>query len=394
MSIGTLSLSRHDTPNDDRSVATNDSGAIMVIGVFMAMLVTGFLYYIVGIGNTIIYRERLQDAADAIAFSGAVVHARGMNIIAMINIVLLVLMTIFVAMRLIERAVFAMVIVCGTVLAVVCGPAVPPLEAADRILVRIIDAYSRGVLQPALQLGHTAQEQIRNNFPRLAHARAVLTGTSGIYSPPSSFGALLPSPLLSRERPLPVRPIPLDQERNPPGLCTRAIRNVSAALTFPLSATFLAPLRALITQGISRVLGALRSILELCPPDRPSWRNYDMDPGSGDCSDGLPGQQCEYSQLRGVSVAGSTPFSRNERGVNVASLGRAAGGGGLAAFEPFTRIGLAQAEYYYDGNEDYDEWAYHMYWRARFRRVRLGSAITSIPGVSAATGIIDRIIVH
>ena len=374
---------RDDGPRT--TLGRDDSGAVMVIGVFMAMLVTGFLYYIVGIGNTLVYRERLQDAADAIAFSGAVVHARGMNLIAMINIVLLLLMTIYLAMRLVERAVFGLVIACGTLLILVCGEAVPALESADQILVRLVEAYSRGVLQPALQLGHSAQEVIKNTFPGIAQGRVLASTLSGTYSPPADSGLLLP---LVPYRTLPVEPMPL--ESNPRGLCIRAGRNIGDALTFPLSfLSFLSPFRSLISGWIGRIIGT-----SLCPPDRPSWRNYDMDYGSGDCTDGMPGQDCEYVQLRGIAIASRTPFSNNVRGVNVATLGRGVGGDAFGAFEAFTHVGLAQAEYYYDGEEDRDEWAFHMYWRARFRRVRLGSAVSSIPGLSAATSVIDRIIVH
>ncbi len=373
------------TPGEGSTLRTDDRGAIMVIGVFMAMLVTGFLYYVVGIGNTIVYRERLQDAADAIAFSGAVVHARGMNLIAMINIVLLVLMTIYLALRLVERAVFGLVVACGSILILVCGEAVPALEAADQVLVRIVEAYARGVLQPALQLGHSAQEVIRTTFPGIAQGRVLASTLSGTYNPPADSGLLLP---VVPYRTLPVEPMPL--ESNPRGLCIRAGRNIGDALTFPLSFfSFLSPFRSLISGWIGRIIGT-----SLCPPDRPSWRNYDMDYGSGDCTDGLPGQDCEYSQLRGVAIASRTPFANNTRGVNVATLGRGVGGGAFGSLESFTHVGLAQAEYYYDGDEDRDEWAFHMYWRARFRRVRLGSAVSSIPGLSAATGIIDRIIVH
>ena len=108
----------------------------------------------------------------------------------------------------------------------------------------------------------------------------------------------------------------------------------------------------------------------------------------------MPGQDCEYAQLRGVAIAASTPFARNVQGVNIATLGRSAGGGVLSSFESFAQVGVAQAEYYYDGSEDRDQWMWHMYWRARFRRVRLGGAVSVIPGIGVATDVIDRIVVH
>jgi hypothetical protein len=83
---------RNQRPAD---LLTDDRGAVMVIGVFMAMLVTGFLYYIIGIGNTIIYRERMQDAADVVAFGAAVTYAKGMNLVALINQIMALLVAIY-----------------------------------------------------------------------------------------------------------------------------------------------------------------------------------------------------------------------------------------------------------------------------------------------------------
>jgi hypothetical protein len=370
----------------DASVREDQRGAIMVIGVFMAMLVVGFLYYIVGIGNTIIFRERLQDAADAVAFSGAVVHARGMNIIAMINIVLLILMTVYMALKIVHMAVVAAVIVCGIALC----PLLPALEAAERVLDNMVRGYARGILEPALQLGHTAQEAIRTSFPVIAQVRALTTATSGTYSPPASAGFLLPV-----GRMLPVVAVALDERarrpypESPGGLCRRAGNQISDALTFPLSFGFLRAIRGPVSAMLSRII-----VMTACPTDRVNRRNYDLDIGSGDCRDGMPGQQCEYTQLRGVVLAGSTPFARNVQGVNVATLGRGGGSSPFSSLESLAQAGFAQAEYYYDGTEDRDQWLWHMYWRARFRRVQLGSAVSSVPGLGAALGIVDRIIVH
>jgi hypothetical protein len=89
-----------------------EGGAIVVFGIFFAVLVLGMLYYFVGIAATIYYRERLQDAADATAFASAIVHARGMNTIALINMVMAAILSVLVTLRLIE----ALIIVAEAVL--------------------------------------------------------------------------------------------------------------------------------------------------------------------------------------------------------------------------------------------------------------------------------------
>lgn len=68
----------------------------MIMGIFMAAIAIGFLYYMVGLGDAILARERMQDAADATAFSSAVIHARGMNLIALLNIIMATLLAILV----------------------------------------------------------------------------------------------------------------------------------------------------------------------------------------------------------------------------------------------------------------------------------------------------------
>ncbi len=54
-------------------------------------------------GDAIVFRERMQDAADATAFEDAVWHrARGMNAIAMLNIVMALVLAVLVALRVVE----------------------------------------------------------------------------------------------------------------------------------------------------------------------------------------------------------------------------------------------------------------------------------------------------
>jgi hypothetical protein len=80
----------------------NQDGAIMVIGVFIAIVLVGLLFYIAGVGQIVFRRERVQDAADAVALATAIGHARGMNLIVFINMVMAALVAILLALKLIE----------------------------------------------------------------------------------------------------------------------------------------------------------------------------------------------------------------------------------------------------------------------------------------------------
>ena len=72
----------------------DDRGAVAVIGLLMAVLLVGLLWYVIGVGNALAARERAQEAADAVAFSTAVGQARGMNTLVLINLVLSVIVGI------------------------------------------------------------------------------------------------------------------------------------------------------------------------------------------------------------------------------------------------------------------------------------------------------------
>lgn len=67
------------------SLRTDERGAMTLVGVFLCMLAIGMLYYVVGAGQAITYRERMLDASDSAAFGGALLHARAMNVVVLLN---------------------------------------------------------------------------------------------------------------------------------------------------------------------------------------------------------------------------------------------------------------------------------------------------------------------
>lgn len=91
-----------EKPNDLRSLRDDQRGAIMVVGVFMAIVMGAGIFYIIGTGEAIIYRQRVQDGADAVAFTAAAIHAKGMNIIVLLNLIMAALVTVLVAMKVID----------------------------------------------------------------------------------------------------------------------------------------------------------------------------------------------------------------------------------------------------------------------------------------------------
>src|SRR5207244_1696084 len=58
-----------------RTIARDSRGAIMVMGVFMCCIIVAAMWYLAGVGDSLVFRERAQEAADASAFGAAALHA-------------------------------------------------------------------------------------------------------------------------------------------------------------------------------------------------------------------------------------------------------------------------------------------------------------------------------
>ena len=77
-------------------------GAMMLMSLFMALLLIGALYYILGVGDAVIYRRIMQDGADAGAHAASVMGAKGMNLHVLLNVVMAVTTGILLVIRSVE----------------------------------------------------------------------------------------------------------------------------------------------------------------------------------------------------------------------------------------------------------------------------------------------------
>jgi hypothetical protein len=84
------------------ALRSDERGMILVIALPMAALLVGCLWYLISVGDAVLHRERLQDAADATAFESAVLHARAMNTEVGLNLLSASLSSIPAALRAIE----------------------------------------------------------------------------------------------------------------------------------------------------------------------------------------------------------------------------------------------------------------------------------------------------
>lgn len=136
---------------DRGNLASDQSGAIMIAGVFMAALLAAGVFYVIGMGNAIVYRERLQDAADAVAYTSAGVHARGMNIIVFINLIMAALLAVLIMMRMLIVMLGIAIVACGICMAAtifcplspVCAAAMPTMVKIEQGLVKGANKYEK-----------------------------------------------------------------------------------------------------------------------------------------------------------------------------------------------------------------------------------------------------------
>jgi hypothetical protein len=157
------------------NIARDARGAAMVFGVFFAVFLIACVFALYGTIETVLYRQRVQDAADAAAFSAAVVNARGMNLIVLINMTMAVVLSIFVGLRLAQTVGYVSIGVCLALSSVTMGAstaAVPPLRSA----VKGIETAAKKVKEPIekiLSVLHTLGKATSVIVPIGANVRVI-----------------------------------------------------------------------------------------------------------------------------------------------------------------------------------------------------------------------------
>ncbi|AKF03724.1 hypothetical protein [Sandaracinus amylolyticus] len=157
-----------------KSCFSDTRGAITVLGLFAALVATGLVFYVVGVGEAIRHRETMQDAADASAFAAAVLHARGMNLLVLVNLVMAGALAVLVMLK-------VLITVVAVAIAIVLALAIPtfgaslvalaPLTTVQTALFQA-EAALRGPVFAVLRIGNRTAAAIRRAVPAAAWARA------------------------------------------------------------------------------------------------------------------------------------------------------------------------------------------------------------------------------
>jgi hypothetical protein len=166
-------------PERRADLSRETRGAISIIGLAAGCFLVGSMWWTVGIGRAVMLHDKLQETADAMAAAGSTVHARGMNLISTINLVMLALVAIFIIMSIILdiiRAGLIAVIACASTVygAPVCGPFVEPAREAESTASNIRDGYRR-VMEPTLTALAYVQTSVAVVMPITAQVVSVRT---------------------------------------------------------------------------------------------------------------------------------------------------------------------------------------------------------------------------
>jgi hypothetical protein len=310
-------------------------GAVVIIGLFASAMLVGMVYVLFGVGHAIRYGEDTHDAADAVAFSVAVIDARAMNLVALFNMIKLSVAAVSVTTGAVSLAVVATTTFIGQ------NPtfafALPAMTALG--------------LQ-ASNMQTSQQPVIDEIVAAIAQAEEVITTEL------PEYGDEVADEIAKRHLRLagfvaPLTPLPLVPEEKP-AFCARV-------LPFVTSGDALDPVPAGELRQVARAAFD-QSLMPLC--QRFPATSTKLAP------DALLGT--EVFQRRGYVLTAPLRLDE-EAGVKVATWRRdEAGGESARRREELSQVGLAQAELYFDGQAEAGEAAAEMLWqlawRARLRR--------------------------
>jgi hypothetical protein len=163
-----------------RSFHRDRRGLILVVAIPMAAIMAGTLWYLATVGDAVLFRERLQDAADATAFENAVLHARGMNAIALLNMLMALFLSIIVAIRAAELILAAGLIFFGATAGPLAQVVNFDLQWSDRIgkVVAVISKIEKGVAAATPVLSTVMTTTENTSFYRDQEAASATTSFS------------------------------------------------------------------------------------------------------------------------------------------------------------------------------------------------------------------------
>jgi hypothetical protein len=322
-----------------RALHRDESGTILVVGLFAAAFLFGAVYFVLGVGDAVSHREVMQDAADTGAYGLAVLHARAMNMVALLNMVKLsVAVTVTMLLAVMVGAAKTIAFIQASQARLIALGAAIPILAAIGAKATAEHTAIRADADAVVRAADRAQETLRQRLPEIAEAQ--MGRSVAAYGPPVERGS-------AQVQPLPIR------RGQPLALCERVLPFARPPALDRFDPVAPAPAKVKARSETDQAL--MPSCLSL------GIAAMELEPNTD-----LGGERL---QLR-YFVTGGAQNERGEQGLQVG-----AGERGQQIGEPAqTTLGFAQAEYYFDGEgaaaQTEADGLFALGWRARFRRFR------------------------
>ena len=342
----------------------------MLMSLFMALFLIATLYYVLGVGDAVIYRRIMQDGADAGAHAAAVMGAKGMNLHVLLNVVMAVTAGILLVIRSVEvllEIILAVLygLLATVILAAKAAPLIALLSPVESAVERVGDTVEQfvRVAHDALDVAH---QVVQHGYPFLAQARAVdAMAFQRAYDPPVAGGFVVP--LLGPRLPQGGRGLPVEKgdigtpcDRVADALGNR-LSNVSSKVPRWLLKFLGGAVSKALRLGKRRtcadgVVESPRRVIEYRADGTPVWLGH---------------EEFQYRAYDIGRSAHDNHWQHGERGIRVAQGGNDDGRNTVHAAHVLGRVGFAQAEYYFDGVQHQSEWLWRQRWRGRLRRFRI-----------------------
>lgn len=379
---------------DGRSLGQDQRGAVLLIGIFVALGLTGSLWFLIGIGDAIAFREMAQEATDAGTFSSAVVHARSMNFIAAVNLVMFGVTVIYLILAVIgDLFTIALATCVGpeyTECAYGTDGAVPAaLTELQQQFQQAAERYKNTVVQTTVKTGGQLEKIIAIGAPWAAsfaanrvaarYDKSLVASTLGLSNTPQISGMLSSSSdsggSSGKRMGLPVKQVHAST------LCDRALKmglGDFAAKKSGQNYDFgFVPLKEAVAKAAKEITTQAHCSGDFWDEDAPSIVVGDAQNGS------------DYMQVYGFMIgARMKDRTQADRGVGALSGMKK----GYAEKKPKANVYLSQGEFYFDcttsweasGCNKDDDAMYSPRWMVRLRRMRPPVAGSELGAVAVA----------
>jgi len=170
----TASAQTANSPRSLSDLSRDERGAVMLMGLFFASFLVGSLWYMIGLGQALVFREIGQEIADSAALTSASVHAQGMNFIGALNVIQLAL----TVSHLVFAFIFLIILIIGALTAETIIGGVVAVLTDEGGIVPVWKAYDNAFMFTALEACAVTQTVTSGASPWLGALAAVNVGNT------------------------------------------------------------------------------------------------------------------------------------------------------------------------------------------------------------------------